>query len=263
MSKPVVLPLKSVRNPRDLGGYIGFNGRKIKAHRLLRSGNISQITAADQQFLLDYGLTKIIDLRSPAECKANQDRDLPGVTHYEFPLSAEDNTGGHGLDMSKEFAKYRRDQYAGFDMMCRRYREHINNKQAQRSIHQIVRVVADTADGAVLYHCSEGKDRTGLVTVVLLYILGVDLEVIRQDYLYSNYLLNNYRHVRDEKFKAAGENDKFRANMRILGSVANAFFDTSLITINDNFGGIDSYISNQLDINAEMQEMMREKYLED
>lgn len=262
MSEPVILPVKSVRNPRDLGGYIGFNGHQIKFHRLLRTGNISKITPEDEQFLLNYGLTKIIDLRSPAECKANSDKSIQGVAHYEFPLSADDNTGGKGLDMSREFEQYRKDQYAGFYMMCQRYHDHISNQFSQNNIHQIVSLIAATTDGAVLYHCSEGKDRTGLVTVILLYILGVDLETIRQDYLYSNIMLNDYRKVRDEQFKKAGENDKFRANMRILGSVANAYFDTSLITINEDFGGIDSYIANQLGIDQQMQEKIRKNYLE-
>ena len=262
MTEPVVLPVKSVRNPRDLGGYIGFGGHKIKSHRLLRTGNISKIIPKDKKFLLDYGLTKIIDLRSPAECKTNPDQKIPGVDHYEFPLSVDDNTGGNGLDMSIDFEHYRHDQYAGFYTMCQRYHDHVSNKFSQNSISQIINLIAATTGGSVLYHCSEGKDRTGLVTVILLYILGVDLETIRQDYLYSNLMLNDYRKVRDEQFKRAGENDKFRANMRILGSVANAYFDTSLITINENYGDIDSYIVKQLGIDEQMQEKIRENYLE-
>ncbi|MBI0093430.1 tyrosine-protein phosphatase [Lactobacillus sp. M0403] len=262
MTAPIVLPIKSVRNPRDIGGYVGSDGRKIRTHRLLRTGNISEITPADEQYLLDYGLRTIIDLRSPAECKQNPDKELDNVEHYACPLSAEDNTGGHGLDMSKEFAEYRKDQYAGFKLMCRRYHHHILSKSAKQSFHHIIELIAENDDGAILYHCSEGKDRTGLVTIIILYILGVDMEVIRQDYLYSNYMLNDYRAVRDQHFKQVGENDNFRANMRVLGSVANSYFDTSLITINKNFGGLDSYITNELEIDDQMQELIREKYLE-
>ena len=262
MTAPIVLPIKSVRNPRDIGGYVGSDGRKIRTHRLLRTGNISEITPADEQYLLDYGLRTIIDLRSPAECKQNPDKELDNVEHYACPLSAEDNTGGHGLDMSKEFAEYRKNQYAGFKLMCRRYHHHILSKSAKQSFHHIIELIAENDDGAILYHCSEGKDRTGLVTIIILYILGVDMEVIRQDYLYSNYMLNDYRAVRDQHFKHVGENDNFRANMRVLGSVANSYFDTSLITINENFGGLDSYITNELEIDDQMQELIREKYLE-
>ena len=177
MTAPIVLPIKSVRNPRDIGGYVGFDGRKIRPHRLLRTGNMSEITPADEQFLLDYGLHTIIDLRSPAECKQNPDKELDNIKHYACPLSAEDNTGGHGLDMSKEFAEYRKDQYAGFKLMCRRYHRHILNKSAKQSFHHIIELIAENDDGAILYHCSEGKDRTGLVTIIILYILGVDMEV--------------------------------------------------------------------------------------
>ena len=262
MTAPIVLPIKSVRNPRDIGGYVGSDGRKIRTHRLLRTGNISELTPADEQYLLDYGLRTIIDLRSPAECKQNPDKELDNVEHYACPLSAEDNTGGQGQNMSKEFAEYRKDQYAGFKLMCRRYHHHILSKSAKQSFHHIIELIAENDDGAILYHCSEGKDRTGLVTIIILYILGVDMEVIRQDYLYSNYILNDYRAVRDQHFKQVGENDNFRANMRVLGSVANSYFDTSLITINKNFGGLDSYITNELEIDDQMQELIREKYLE-
>lgn len=262
MAEPVVLPIRSVRNPRDLGGYVGFNDRKVKARRLLRTGNISEITPEDEQFLLSYGLTKIIDLRSPAECKQNPDKKIVGVEHFNCPLSAEDNTDGNGLDLHKEFEEYRHDQYAGFRRMCSRYRNHILTKSAQQSFHQIITLIADSKNETVLYHCSEGKDRTGLVTIVLLHILGVDLEVIRQDYLYSNLMLNNYRATRDEGFKQAGENDKFRANMRVLGSVSNSFFDTSLITIKENYGSLDSYINKALGIDEQMKETIKENYLE-
>ncbi|BDR59944.1 tyrosine-protein phosphatase [Lactobacillus xylocopicola] len=262
MSDPLVLPVKSVRNPRDLGGYRGLNGRKIKLHRLLRTGNISRISPEDERYLLNYGLTKIIDLRSPAECRQNPDKALAGVDHYAYPLSVEDNTGGNGLDVSAEFAEYRRDQYAGLQMMCQRYRQHIIAEASQENMHRIINLLAQTNSGATLYHCSEGKDRTGLVTVMLLHILGVEREEIRRDYLYSNWMLNDYRAGRDQKFKQAGENDRFRANMRVLGSVANVFLDTSLITINENFGGLDTYIVNQLQLSEQVQEELRANYLE-
>ena len=120
----------------------------------------------------------------------------------------------------------------------------------------------NTKEGAVLYHCSEGKDRTGIVTMIILYILGVDLETIRQDYLFSNGMLDDYRARRDKYFKENGENLKFRANMRILGSVQDAFLDTALITIEEEYGGLDNYIEKQLKISPEMQEALRELYLE-
>ncbi|GAA3626114.1 tyrosine-protein phosphatase [Lactobacillus hamsteri] len=263
MNKPNILPLKTVRNPRDLGGYVGFEGRKIKMHRLLRTGNISCISEHDANFLREYGLRKIIDLRSPLENKKSPDKPISGVEHFQISLSDEDNTkGGGGHNIEKMFEEYRKDQYAGFRMMCQRYHDHVTKPHAQGTLHKILEMLADTSDGAILYHCSEGKDRTGIVTVLILYILGVDLETIRQDYLYSNYMLNNYRAKRDKVFAEEGENLSFRANMRILGSVSDAFLDTSLITIEKDFGGLDEYVKNQLGVTPELRDALRELYLE-
>lgn len=178
-------------------------------------------------------------------------------------MSADDNTkGGGGHSVEKMFEEYRKDQYAGFRMMCQRYYDHVTKPHAQETLRKILEMLANTPDGAILYHCSEGKDRTGIVTVLILYLLGVDLETIRQDYLYSNYMLNNYRARRDKEFAEDGENLSFRANMRILGSVSDAFLDTSLITIDKEFGGLDEYVKTQLNVTPELRDTLRELYLE-
>lgn len=260
--KPSVLPLKSVRNPRDLGGYSGLNGRKIKKHRLLRTGRVHNLDKKDKVFLQEYGLKKIIDLRSKTERDNCPDDKIQGVEHFDLPLSETDNTKGGVKDTASTFQRYRVDQYAGFKMMCKRYYGHIHNEHAQRAIGKILEVLANNKDGAVLYHCSEGKDRTGLVSVIILDILGVDMETIRQDYLYSNYMLNDYRAKRDIMFKKNGENLTFRSNMRILGSVSDAFLDTALITIEKEFGGMDNYLEKQLGVTPELKEALQEIYLE-
>lgn len=262
MLKPDVLPLENVRNPRDLGGYVGYMGRKIKRHRLLRTGKISDIGKQDAKFLQDYGLTKIIDLRSPLECHNSPDSEIAGVEHFNIPLSIDDNTNGGKKDIAQVFETYRHDQYAGFKMMCERYEAHVMKKHAQDSVRRILEILANTKDGAVLYHCSEGKDRTGIVTVVILHLLGVEMETIRQDYLYSNYMLDDYRAGKDQLAQQAGENMCFRANMRILGSVSDAFLDTALIAIEKNYGSLDDYLEREVGVTPQLRESLRDLYLE-
>jgi protein-tyrosine phosphatase len=75
-------------------------------------------------------------------------------------------------------------------------------------------------------------------------------------------MLNDYRADRDAAFKKSGENIYFRANMRILGSVSDAFLDTSLITIDEEFGGLGKYIREELDVTPELRDALRELYLE-
>lgn len=256
-----ILPVTSVRNPRDLGGYVTKKGQKIKSRRLLRTGNISRLTDEDEKFLLNYGLNKIIDLRSSQECATCPDREIESVKHYNLPFSNRDNTNGGGYEEAN-FENYRKNQYAGFKMMCQRYHDHVLNPFAQANIQKILELLANSEEGAILYHCSEGKDRTGLVTLFILSILGVDLETIRQDYLFSNYMLNDYRAKRDVQFEKAGENLNFRANMRILGSVSDAFFDTALITIKQEYGDMDNYLREALGVSSSLKADLKELYLE-
>lgn len=151
---------------------------------------------------------------------------------------------------------------AASQMMYDHYRKHVIEEFDQKTVAQVLQILAKTKNGAVIYHCTEGKDRTGFVNFFVLYILGVDLETIRQDYLASSFILNKYRAVRDKKFEEAGENLIFRSNMRVLSSASDTLFDTILVTIEENFNGIENYLRNQLGVTAELRQELRELYLE-
>lgn len=241
--QPNVLPLSSVVNLRDLGGLVGYQGRKIKSHRLIRTGDLSQITDKDKNFLSGYGLTKIIDLRSKSERDRHPDPLIKNVENISLPLSQENGTLGDASNLGNADKLYHQDLNAALQMMCDHYQDHIITEFDQKTVVKVLQILAETKDGAVIYHCTEGKDRTGFVNFFVLYILGVDLEIIRQDYLASNFILNEYRAKRDEKLKQAGENLIFRSNMRVLSSVSDTLFDIILLTIEEKFDGIENYLS--------------------
>ncbi|MDN6028698.1 MAG: tyrosine-protein phosphatase [Lactobacillus sp.] len=259
-----VLPLATVRNPRDLGGYLTRNGYRVKAHRLLRAGNMNLLSLHDRQYLLQYGLATVVDLRSPAECDARPDIQIPGVHHVQLAVSDDDSTSGGSSEQVKALkARYEHDQYVGFELMCMRYRLHVTSSHAQRAYHQLFELLANQRTGATVIHCSEGKDRTGLAVIFLLSILGVDAETIRQDYLASNELLSIYRANRDQELAAAGASLTVRANMRILGSVCDAFLDTSLLLIEQKYGGMSQYLEEQLGVTPRLRQALYELYLEE
>ena len=76
------------------------------------------------------------------------------------------------------------------------------------------------------------------------------------------YILEDYRYLRDQEFKSNGENLTYRANMRVLSSASDILFDTILITIEQEFGGLDTYLRNQLDITLDFQKRLQDIYLE-
>lgn len=255
------LPLNDVRNPRDLGGLIGADKRPVKFKRLLRTGRIYQLQAHDQQFLLDYGVRQVVDLRSKAEQAKEPDSKLAGVEH--FSLSVTSNDGSNSQASLEELNRlYDRDPLAGFNKMIENYRNMVNSAHSQAAFHKLLELLANTNTGATIYHCSEGKDRTGMATIFILYLLGVDLESIRQDYLLSNYMLNDYRKLRDEQSQAKGASVSLRANLRSLGGVRDEYFDAALLEI-EKYGGFDRYLQEMLHVSDDLKLALREQYLEE
>ena len=262
MVEPLVLPLSKVENGRDLGAYVGFDGRPIKKHKLLRTAKLSEMPENDINFLKNYGLKKIIDFRTTAECEKQPDTSLTGVEYIHLAIHEEEKLGVPDETKEKLKKTYIFDQYAGFKVMCHQYRKTVRSKHSQAAYHNFFEILANNEEGAVLFHCSEGKDRTGFGAYYLLHILGVDPYVIRNDYLYSNYGLNAYREKVDKLALADGANQYIRTNLRSLASVSHEYLDSALILINNEYGGIDNYIKEYLGVDQAMIDHLRELYLE-
>ena len=146
--------------------------------------------------------------------------------------------------------------------MCHQYYSSVSQEYSQKAFRNLLNIFANTKDGAIIFHCSEGKDRTGLATVLILYLLGVDMETIRQDYLFSNLMLGKYQAMMNQKIVDEGGGVVLRANVRSLASVANEYLDTALLLIDEKYNGLDNYIKNILKIDDELIQSLRELYLE-
>lgn len=164
------LNLSGVVNARDAGGYRTTDGRWVRTGLVLRTGALDKATDDDLANLTARGVRVVADLRTAYERAAGPDRVPAGaigttrdVMAQATPLAALGALAG-GTDM-----------YRGF----------ITTPGANEAFAAVLRDIA-TTDGAVLYHCSAGKDRTGWTSAVLLTLLGVDRATVTQDYLLSN-----------------------------------------------------------------------------
>lgn len=164
-----VLPLEGCLNFRDLGGYPTVDGRRLAWRRLFRSDALHALTPGDLDLLLgaEVGLSDVIDLRSTAELESEgrgRLEDAPAAFHHA-PLF--DGAPGEGRSAAADMSLAQR--YLGLLEI------------AGAPIARIVGVIAE-AEGAAVYHCAAGKDRTGVVSAVLLGLLGVADELIVADY---------------------------------------------------------------------------------
>lgn len=172
------LPMEGVFNCRDLGGYATANGSVTRYHQFVRSENLNGATKADLQFLLDYGVRSSIDLRGVPETETvpNPLRDIDCVDYINLPFIT-DNV----LDMRK--VKDEGFKPAEF---------YVNLVKYQEMVYKLCHFILDHLDGAVHFHCVAGKDRTGVLAMILLGLCGVDrADIVAHYEVTYTYLLDN------------------------------------------------------------------------
>ncbi|MFS8112524.1 tyrosine-protein phosphatase [Rhizobium jaguaris] len=166
-----LLVLDGAHNVRDLGGYPTAAGATTRWRSLLRSDGLHLLSAADIDSLLNEGLSTVIDLRGVEE------------TALEInPFVADGRVQYHNLPLFSALAPILTTAKTGqipFDMAAR-YRDAIEN--CQPAIAGVLRAITTASEGIVLFHCSAGKDRTGIIAAILLAIAGVDDNTITEDY---------------------------------------------------------------------------------
>ncbi len=160
------LPLEGAYNIRDIGGYPTTAGTTTRWRTFLRADSLHNLTPAGQQALVDYGVRTIIDLRFAQECSA-----APNV------FAAADNVRYINLSLFEGSAPNALGrQLPDLESI---YRYILDERQA--AVKAILELMADDAF-PVLIHCTAGKDRTGLITALLLGLAGVDHATIAEDY---------------------------------------------------------------------------------
>lgn len=163
-----LIPLEGCFNFRDIGGYPTRDGRRVRWRQLFRSDGLHALTPADVRALREeVALGQIVDLRSTSELRS-EGRGLLAhepIAFHHVPLFDGDAAGQRRDDAEITLA----DRYVLL---------------AEFAAERIARVVVTlaAAPGPAVFHCAAGKDRTGVVSAVLLGLLGVADEIIVADY---------------------------------------------------------------------------------
>lgn len=184
------LGLAGTYNTRDIGGYPTEDGGQTRWQVFLRSDNMHDLTAADRDTLIDYGVRTVVDLRTTRETEAT-----PNV----FTGSDRARYVWHNI-IGDERTSSTQDVIPGVpaDKIQRAYTSWLDNRQEQ--LHATLSTLAEPGTGAAIYHCAGGKDRTGVISALLLDIAGVSRQTIAEDY----GLTGRYLHQRN--LDSAAEN---------------------------------------------------------
>lgn len=173
--------IPNVANVRELGGIITQEQRVIQSGHFYRSGHLGKLKKKNFKKLDQYGITQVIDLRTDREIKKHPDQ-LPTTVQYYNEQAFEDSEDMFSK-AKKEVIKGRVTVEESNKAVEEFYGVYVlDNPQKIRTI--VLRILDH--DQATLFHCSAGKDRTGMIGAILLSILKVDRETIMEEYLLSN-----------------------------------------------------------------------------
>lgn len=237
-----LLNIQQGSNFRELGGYQTQDNRRIKYHKIIRSGNLANLTDADLNYLTDYGVIQSIDFRSPQEQKEAPDRLAPEMSYMFDPVFNVDET--NSTRNEEEFRQRLQDKPGlGHEEMLAAYHHLITDTHPQKAYNKFFEgLLTNTQDNqAVLFHCTAGKDRTGIGAYLFLRALGVDQQTAEQDYLLTNDVIKS-----EVDALIAGlqtDNQNLIDSMRSLQSVKEDYLLLAQKEIREMSGNIDNYLN--------------------
>ncbi len=179
---------RKVKNFRDLGGIKTKDGKRIRSGLLYRSGHLAKIKEKTAKKLRDKkGLRTVIDLRAPAELAHKRDVLPEGVDYLHLPpLTDEQNPAVTRQTGPSILSKIMKVEGGARAYLEDTYRTMVTDEPSLEAFRKFIRTLLDEDDGAVLWHCTQGKDRTGVASAALLLALGVDRDEIMRDYMRTN-----------------------------------------------------------------------------
>ncbi|WP_225049280.1 tyrosine-protein phosphatase [Lacticaseibacillus kribbianus] len=179
-----LLPIPDAVNLRELGGYPVAGGRRVQNRRLLRSGSLALMTAADAQQIYDYGVRQVVDLRSDAEQRGWPDVLAPGVTYHALSILPFADMAPLPQTLAQYLGAMQDPRIAPMAEYSLRMLTDAHAIVQWRTLIDLVLALPE--DEVLLFHCAAGKDRTGVAAMILLGLLGASEATIRQDYLLTN-----------------------------------------------------------------------------
>lgn len=261
------LSVKGIVNARDLGGYKTADGRVVKNGMLIRGASLATATDADLKLLANLHVVKVIDFRTDFEKKGKENRTLPGADSICLPLQpVDDGDTPEEMTKHKSFDISKLIMIAAFNEKAKTiakemYPLMVTRPKCQKQFATFLREVIETPQGAIYFHCSQGKDRTGLAAAFLLSALGVVRDTIIADFDKTNqvYARDVRKYCRRVKF-FGGKEEELAVVKAFIGANTDNFTH-ALDLINAEYGSMDAYLRNVLGLADADFEILRGRYL--
>lgn len=245
-----IITLDGPMNFRDLGGYQTKDGRTIKWGSIFRADDLSGLSLHDRQKLAAMEITVDCDLRSRFEQMTAPDKHWANVKYVDAHVYAQNGEDDERLQVPGV--------HSFPDMLANIYQNVLLSSHSLDAFKIVMQELLQLPqDAALVFHCSAGKDRTGMVAALIMSVLGVDNETIIKDYLLTNQL---YSFAMDDQLQSDDDIAQMVVKMNVTkgdGPVMQGF----LQTIKDGWGSSAQLFKQQFDFNDDDLRRFRQRFL--
>jgi len=250
------------------------DGRRLRDGAFIRAAHLADATDEDLQYLSSIPVAKVIDFRKDIEMIGKADRMVPGAEYIGLEIDAsgkivsqatEDEkrlfTGNKQFDVKKFMVM------AAFNPMAQRIAQEMypnltNDPDCQKQFARFFRLIIETENGAILYHCTQGKDRTGFASALILGALGADRETIVADFDATNRVYEeDVRQCCHNVRQMGGKEAEIATVKSFLGANTDNFIK-ALDSIDKDYGSIEAYLKGPIGLTDQDIITLRERYLE-
>ena len=235
-----MLSINSVSNFRDVA-----IGPKMKKNLLFRCAKLSTLNSEDIVKLENIKPYAIIDFRDPKEIKKAPDNlsDNLFKKYVSLPISA--NT----LNRMVSEKNIQGDNRLTYEkVMEESYKLYLNNHK--HVWKEFINILLNSNSNPIIFHCSAGKDRTGIASYIIQSLLNSSIELIYENYLLSNQLLSSIAATAEQTTSSKNDDLKItNVMLKALGKVQKSYLNSAIYEIKEKYQTLEMYIFNELGFN--------------
>ena len=250
------LNMSTISNARELGGYQTRDGKTVREGVLLRTAALTDASQEELDSLInDYNLTAIIDMRASYELAEDPEPAVDGVAQYNFKIMDEQMMARRAAAIQDVLTDPNVDPVKRMTAILeadvisdQMYVEFLQGETGKTGFRDFFRVLLETPEGnAVLWHCTNGKDRTGVAAMLLLGVLNVDEEIIMEDFLLTNVFFEAEISAMRQKLGAYIQDEAMLEELMVTGKGVYApYMQNAIDYIKENYGDIPGYVKAEL-----------------
>lgn len=271
-AKEQALHMSSISNARELGGYKTKNGKTVRKGVLLRTAALTDISQEDAQTLIErYNLAAIIDLRAGYELAEDPEPVIAGVAQYNFKIMDEQMMAQRAAGIADLLTDPNTDPVKRMTAILesgvisdQMYVEFLQGETGKAGFRDFFKVLLETPEGSsVLWHCTNGKDRTGVAAMLLLGVLNVDEETIMDDFMLTNAFFTEEISAMRAQLSQYIKDEAMLDELLVTGRGVHApYMQNAIDYIKENYGDIPGYVKAELGLTDANILKLQELYTE-